>query len=639
MTDSNNKTKSANSKSANSKSPTPESTVPAIDKSKKKKKRQDDGSRETIESIAIAFILAFLFKTFQAEAYVIPTGSMAPTLYGRHKEVTCDGCGFSFAVGASSEIDQETGQLDWRLKFVYCQNCGKRSDATDAAVFNGDRILVNKQVAEFKRFDVVVFKNPEQGHVNYIKRLVGLPNETIRIRKGDIWAQPSGSDAWQIQRKADPFVQKHIQLTVYDDKFPARPLLEQGWPERWVPAVESSADGSVGGWIDSENSWQPDRTDRTYACNADSDELQWLRYRHFLANESTWPDPDQVHPELPRPTATLITDFCTFNAYDSRYPNGGDFTKPTGIYWTGDLTLNATITVEVVQPGAALVLELVEGPQTFNCSIDLNSGAATISVVTGEFGTAAPMAIGSTSMTGAGAYELAFANVDDRICLWVNNTLVEFNSGCEYQSSDVSQPGQRDLAPCGIAVSNATVGVSSLLLERDIYYRNEALQFTREQGISRTQGSQREVLSERQLQMLVHDPEAWAKTYQDEVVVQLENYGHYGDYQLDEGEYLMFGDNSSMSKDSRLFDYQSRPIHGVMNHRYAVRQEDLIGKALYIFWPHGIPFLNGGKGFAIWGHSGETLSDQDGKKNLDPKDYPAMRFPFYPNLSRMKKIR
>ena len=42
--------------------------------------------RDTIESIVFAFILAFLFRTFEAEAFVIPTGSMAPTLYGRHKE-------------------------------------------------------------------------------------------------------------------------------------------------------------------------------------------------------------------------------------------------------------------------------------------------------------------------------------------------------------------------------------------------------------------------------------------------------------------------------------------------------------------------------------------------------------------------
>ena len=60
--------------------------------------------RETIESVAIAFILAFLFRTFEAEAFVIPTGSMAPTLMGRHKDVVCPKCGYPYQVSASEEV-------------------------------------------------------------------------------------------------------------------------------------------------------------------------------------------------------------------------------------------------------------------------------------------------------------------------------------------------------------------------------------------------------------------------------------------------------------------------------------------------------------------------------------------------------
>jgi len=59
--------------------------------------------RETVESVAIAFILAFLFRTFEAEAFVIPTGSMAPTLQGRHKDADCPKCGYHYRVSASAE--------------------------------------------------------------------------------------------------------------------------------------------------------------------------------------------------------------------------------------------------------------------------------------------------------------------------------------------------------------------------------------------------------------------------------------------------------------------------------------------------------------------------------------------------------
>ena len=48
------------------------------------RRRAAEGSvRETIESIIIAFVLAFVFRAFVVEAFVIPTGSMAPTLLGQ----------------------------------------------------------------------------------------------------------------------------------------------------------------------------------------------------------------------------------------------------------------------------------------------------------------------------------------------------------------------------------------------------------------------------------------------------------------------------------------------------------------------------------------------------------------------------
>ena len=63
----------------------------------RKPPRRADNWRETIESIVVAFVLAFLFRTFEAEALVIPTGSMAPTLYGQHRDVYCEQCGTRFA--------------------------------------------------------------------------------------------------------------------------------------------------------------------------------------------------------------------------------------------------------------------------------------------------------------------------------------------------------------------------------------------------------------------------------------------------------------------------------------------------------------------------------------------------------------
>ncbi|MEK6247114.1 MAG: S26 family signal peptidase, partial [Planctomycetales bacterium] len=79
--------------------------------------------RETVESVVIAFALAFLFRTFEAEAFVIPTGSMAPTLNGRHQDVDCPKCGFAYRVGTSGEVDPDTGVRLADLVAAECPNC------------------------------------------------------------------------------------------------------------------------------------------------------------------------------------------------------------------------------------------------------------------------------------------------------------------------------------------------------------------------------------------------------------------------------------------------------------------------------------------------------------------------------------
>ena len=64
-----------------------------------------EGHRDTVEAIVVAFILALVVRGFEAQAFVIPTGSMAPTLMGRHKELACPQCGFLYAVNASEEVE------------------------------------------------------------------------------------------------------------------------------------------------------------------------------------------------------------------------------------------------------------------------------------------------------------------------------------------------------------------------------------------------------------------------------------------------------------------------------------------------------------------------------------------------------
>ena len=83
--------------------------------------KPNPGIRETLETVILALILAFTFRTFCVEAFVIPTGSMAPTLSGAHFRAVCTMCGYNFNVNANVDQqwlpvrDPETGQVESTL--------------------------------------------------------------------------------------------------------------------------------------------------------------------------------------------------------------------------------------------------------------------------------------------------------------------------------------------------------------------------------------------------------------------------------------------------------------------------------------------------------------------------------------------
>src|SRR3954466_1866392 len=121
---------------------------------------QSHAIRETVESIVIAFVLAFLFRTFEAEAFVIPTGSMAPTLMGRHKDVDCPKCGYRYQVSASEEESEDPHRPPSDCIAGQCPMCHyvlpmrpnlppdvpelRQGNIPLQPSYNGDRILVNK---------------------------------------------------------------------------------------------------------------------------------------------------------------------------------------------------------------------------------------------------------------------------------------------------------------------------------------------------------------------------------------------------------------------------------------------------------------------------------------------------------------
>ena len=104
--------------------------------------------REYFESIVIAVILALFIRTFVVQAFKIPTGSMENNLLiGDHLLVN---------------------------KFVF----GPSASRLERAVL---------PLGTIRRGDVVVFKYPEEPERDFIKRVIGLPGETIQLRNKKVF--------------------------------------------------------------------------------------------------------------------------------------------------------------------------------------------------------------------------------------------------------------------------------------------------------------------------------------------------------------------------------------------------------------------------------------------------------------------
>jgi predicted RNA-binding Zn-ribbon protein involved in translation (DUF1610 family) len=88
-----------------------------------KKEEPKDSFRELIETIVFVVVLVLMLKTFLAEAFVIPTGSMATTLLGYHHKFPCEKCGYTNLINASYEADPQDRPKEDVVKWQ-CENCG-----------------------------------------------------------------------------------------------------------------------------------------------------------------------------------------------------------------------------------------------------------------------------------------------------------------------------------------------------------------------------------------------------------------------------------------------------------------------------------------------------------------------------------
>ena len=117
-------------------------------------KRKTGGIVDNIKTIVYAVLIALAIRTVAFEPFNIPSGSMIPTLL----------------VG------------DYLFVSKYSYGYSRFSLPLSPPLFSG-RIFGSVP----KRGDVAVFKLPRDTSTDYIKRLVGLPGDTIQMKQGRLY--------------------------------------------------------------------------------------------------------------------------------------------------------------------------------------------------------------------------------------------------------------------------------------------------------------------------------------------------------------------------------------------------------------------------------------------------------------------
>ncbi len=430
-------------------------------KKTKKHKKKKGFVRENLESIIIAVALAFVLRIFVVEAFKIPTGSMAPTLLGQHKSVKCPNCAWKF-------------KTNYSLNHVKCSNCFYKIRISDYRKRGGNRILVNKFVYDFgkpKRWDVAVFKYPFNDvaclscgfsssqsmlcekcsnvakkenyfkskinnikgflgvtqyhkvvcnscdtvdaitckscgstnvHVvrkNYIKRLVGLPDEKLQILNGDIYIND------KIERKPE-MVQEALWVPVFNSNYPAKQEIVQNWEVK-------------------DKFWDVSAKQLQLRLSEGAEQKSYISFKR------------------------KITDFNVYNNEINDAING-------------DVMINFDVSISVNNGGVSIILQ--ENEKTIEAYVASGAGKnKTHLKVSGSIVKSDP----EVFMEPGKGYKIGFANVDNKIILKLNDSVV---FSYAYDTDLSSFNDYTKFSELKLGGENTAAVFKNISIFRDIYY-------------------------------------------------------------------------------------------------------------------------------------------------------------------------
>ena len=519
--------------------------------------------RSVLDALALLAVAVTVAHAFLVEGYVISSGSMAPGLFGYHKRVVCPACTHTFARGVAFDGSVSGGGVTAGegsdpavrpVTLAHCPNCGQAEiDVSAAPDTQGDQLLVLKHAFAWRsprRWEVVVFRHPDDALQAYVKRVVGLPGEAVRVADGDVWVNG------ELARKPLS-TQRAVRIPVFDPALdpaetdPAEALQTGAREPRWSGAGWTRTLTDIDG--------APAARFATAPSDAAGD-ARWhkLVYRHLLAaggsHETTVtidPPPRRLHWDAPRlpvaydfdPEANLLSCRGVLRAADrtrlrrlSRDPRWRDavdeladrsrFAPVTDDYGYNrvpdprfasrvrDFALSLTANLSA-DPAAALGLQLTDGQRVFLLVLDRSddarhpTGTLTLHEL-GEQGrpTGPPRrSVALPAAVAVGAVAVEFSLFDRQVAAALNGA-EPFAPLPFERSDDAPPPGAR---PATIGARGA-VAVTGLTLYRDVHY-------TRGRGV----------------------------------------HGVEEEYRLKAGELFVLGDNSPVSLDSRGWEEGAVP--------------------------------------------------------------------------------
>jgi hypothetical protein len=393
-----------------------------------------------------------------------------------------------------------------------------------------------------RRWEVIVFQNPNKPRQAYVKRLIGLPGESVEIRGGDVYI------AGEIQTK-NYATQRGLRIPVYDHDF-RPPDDAEDWRPRWMPERENGH-------------WHADGGKFRFKPRGKSPEqrLEWVNYRHWIRSGGSrvtsvplaeWPSQlDQLARgfgplRYEREARKLFCEGALSVAYRDRLLAAlnddksrkqierlfdESHTAPImdnyGYNWGLDgqgkhevRDLMLSLEVHFHEGAGAFVVAIADGSAEFQCVFDRDAGEVKLLETRGE------RVLRSARLEPAQNSKRVRVEVSlmDRQVLLALDGKLAFEP-CRYAAT--ASRGPTPAVPVRFGANGAAVEVGALQLFRDVYYSDTAGRRAIDRPV-----------------------------------------------QLRANEYFVLGDNSPVSQDSRSWANQT-----VLTH------ELLLGKPLFVHLP------------------------------------------------------